>query len=62
MIEHIESLDNFKKIKNTSDYIKQIEEINESLKKISKKSYESKYQTRINVRLDNEYSKKTYIP
>jgi hypothetical protein len=34
MIEHLESLDNFKKIKNTSDYIKQIEEINESLKKI----------------------------
>lgn len=34
MIEHLESLDNFKKIKNTFDYINQIEEINESLKKI----------------------------
>jgi hypothetical protein len=34
LIDHLESLDNFKNITSTDEYIKQLEEINNSLKKI----------------------------
>ena len=37
LIDHLESLDDFKKINSSLEYIKQIEEINESLKKYIQK-------------------------